>query len=62
MCHVIRLCLVVAERLVADLGCCKDEIEAVVFVSQTLDYRLPATFCILQERLGLSQNCYTFDI
>ena len=56
------LCLAAAERLVSDLGWSKDEIDAVVFVSQTPDYRLPATSCVLQERLGLSQNCYTLDI
>ena len=56
------LCFAAAERLVSELRWNKDEIEAVVFVSQTPDYRLPATSCILQERLGLSQNCYTLDI
>lgn len=51
-----------AEKLISDLGWQKDEIGAVIFVSQTPDYILPATSCILQDRLGLSKECYTMDI
>ena len=43
-----------AEQLIADLGWDKSEIEAIVFVSQSHDYILPATACILQDRLGLN--------
>lgn len=56
------LCLNAAEKLIADLGWGKSEIEAIVFVSQTPDYDLPATSCLLQERLGLPKECYTLDI
>lgn len=51
-----------SERLIEDLGWDKSEIEAIVFVSQTADYILPATACILQDRLGLSKECYAEDI
>ena len=51
-----------AERLIADLGWDKTEIDALVFVSQTPDYILPATACILQNRLGLSKECYAADM
>lgn len=51
-----------AEKLIADLGWEKDEIDALVFVSQTPDYILPATACILQDRLGLSKECMALDI
>lgn len=50
-----------AEQLIADLGWEKSEIEALIFVSQTHDYILPATACILQDRLGLNRECYAFD-
>ena len=50
-----------AERLIVDLGWNKDDIGAIIFVSQTADYWLPATSCILQERLGLSKECYASD-
>ena len=51
-----------SERLLADLGWDKATIDAVLFVSQTADYILPATACILQDRLHLSKECYAADI
>lgn len=51
-----------AQRLVADLQWEKSEIEALVFVSQTADYFLPCTACILQDKLGLSKECYAADV
>jgi|LSQX01.2.fsa_nt_gb 3-oxoacyl-[acyl-carrier-protein] synthase-3 len=56
------LCFEAAEKLIFDLGWDKTEIEAIVFVSQTADYILPATACILQDRLGLSKECYAEDV
>ena len=56
------LCFMAAERLISDLRWEKTEIEALVFVSQTADFILPATACILQDRLGLSKECYAEDI
>lgn len=56
------LCIKAAEKLFGELGWDKSEIEAIVFVSQTPDYILPATSCVLQQRLGLSKECYTLDI
>ena len=51
-----------AERLISDLGWDKTEIDALIFVSQSHDYILPATACILQNRLGLSKECYATDM
>ncbi|MEI6491219.1 MAG: ketoacyl-ACP synthase III [Verrucomicrobiota bacterium] len=56
------LCADAAERLISSLGWKKDTIEALVFVSQTPDYILPATACTLQHRLGLSHECAAFDV
>lgn len=56
------LCCAAAEQLIADLNWNKDDIDAVFFVSQTADYILPATSCIIQDRLGLSKECYASDI
>lgn len=50
------------EKLIAELGWDKKEIEALIFVSQSADYFLPATACILQDRLGLSKDCYAEDV
>lgn len=56
------LCVPAAERLIANLGWDKSEVEALIFVSQTTDYYLPATACIVQDRLGLSKECFAQDI
>ncbi len=56
------LCVPAAERLLSDLGWERSEIQALVFVSQTTDYFLPATACIVQDRLGLNKDCYALDI
>lgn len=56
------LCFEAAERLISDLDWKREEIDAIVFVSQTPDYIYPATACILQNRLGLSKECYAQDI
>lgn len=56
------LCYKAAENLISKLGWNKDEIELLVFVSQTPDYRMPATSCVLQHRLGLPKTCMTIDV
>lgn len=38
------------------------EIGALVFVTQTSDYRLPATACVMHHRLGLPKDCIAFDV
>ena len=37
-------------------------IGALVFLSQTPDYRLPATAAVLHKRLGLPKDCMAFDV
>jgi len=56
------LCFYAAEKLIKELDWDKKEIDALIFVSQTHDYILPATSCILQDRLGLSKECLAYDI
>lgn len=56
------LCQHAAETLIEKLGWEKADIEALVFVSQTPDYILPATSCLLQQKLGLPTSCLTLDI
>lgn len=56
------LCIPAAEQLIKDLNWDKSEIDAIIFVSQTTDYFLPATSCIIQDKLGLSKECYATDI
>lgn len=56
------LCFSAAKRLLIDLGWDRQSITALVFVSQTPDYRLPATACELQHRLGIGSACAAFDV
>jgi 3-oxoacyl-[acyl-carrier-protein] synthase-3 len=56
------LCYYAADKLILDLQWDKSEIEAIIFVSQYPDYILPATAPILQNRLGLSKECYAADV
>tara|TARA_B100001175_G_scaffold173947_1_gene147640 strand:- start:11167 stop:12225 length:1059 start_codon:yes stop_codon:yes gene_type:complete len=56
------LCFAAAEQLILDNEIKKSEIDVLIFVSQTPDYRMPATSVILQGRLGLSKSTAAFDV
>lgn len=56
------LCFEAAEKLLKELNWKKEEIDILIFVSQSTDYYLPATSIILQHRLGLPKSCMAFDI
>lgn len=56
------LCFAAAERLFADNRIDRKDIDLLVFVSQTPDYRMPATSILLQNRLGLPMTTMAFDI
>lgn len=50
------------EKLIADLNWDKSDIQGLIFVTQTPDYFLPATSCVVQGKLGLGKDCYAMDI
>ena len=56
------LCFAAAERLIADNNIDRSEIDLLVFLSQTPDYRMPATSILLQDRLGLPMSTMAFDV
>lgn len=56
------LALTAAERLFAQKQIAREQIDALIFASQTPDYRIPATASVLHGKLGLSEECATFDI
>ncbi|OGT41728.1 MAG: hypothetical protein A3F13_08760 [Gammaproteobacteria bacterium RIFCSPHIGHO2_12_FULL_40_19] len=56
------LCFHAAEKLIKSLNWNKEDIDILIFLSQSSDYYLPATSVILQHRLGLPKNCMAFDI
>lgn len=56
------LCYAAAEQLIKDNNIDRSEIDLLIFVSLTPDYRMPATSILLQNRLGLSSSCIAFDV
>lgn len=56
------LCYHAAQKLISDLNWSKGDIDCLIFVTQTPDYILPATACVLQQKLELSEECYAIDI
>lgn len=56
------LCIAAANPLLAELNVDRATIDAVFLVTQSPDYKLPATACSIAHRLGLSTDCAAFDI
>ena len=51
-----------AEKLFNTNVCTKDKIDFLIFCTQTPDYFLPTSACLIQDRLGLSTSCGAIDI
>ena len=51
-----------AENLLSHIDVDREKIGALILVTQSPDYRRPATACVLQHRLGLSMDCAAMDI
>lgn len=51
-----------AQKLKAAGRWSEDDVDGIVFVSQSPDYVLPATACVLQKRLGVKTGCLAFDV
>ncbi len=49
------------EKLFAEIPC-REEVDLLVLVTQSPDYVLPTSACILQDRLSLSTGCMAFDV
>lgn len=56
------LCYAAADKLLSDMNIDREEIDLLIFISQTPDYRMPSTSFLLQNRLGLSSSTMVFDI
>lgn len=56
------LCLPAVKELLKDLKWETEDIDALLFVSQTPDYILPSTSCVLHGKLGLKKSCMCMDI
>ena len=56
------LCYDAARLLMERMDVASNQIDGIVFVSQTRDYLLPQSSSILQHRLGLPETCVCFDL
>lgn len=50
-----------AEKLFVEKGIDRSIIDFVLLCTQSPDYHLPSTSCVIQDRLGLSTKCGAFD-
>ncbi len=50
-----------AEKLMVENGISRDSIDFILLCTQSPDYFMPSTSCIIQNRLGLSTKCGAFD-
>jgi 3-oxoacyl-[acyl-carrier-protein] synthase-3 len=59
---VSDLCVQAAERLLTETGTDRAGIDAVVCVTQSGDYPVPASAFLQQKALGLATDCAAFDV
>lgn len=56
------LCYNASQNLFEKTKINRDDIDALIFISQTPDYKVPGTSIILQNRLNLSKDIVAFDV
>lgn len=56
------LCFEAAVNLLDKLGWERDSIDALILVTQTPDYFLPSSACMVHKWLGLKTDCAAFDV
>ncbi len=56
------LAIAAAERLFDETGLDKSEIDVLIFISQTPDYRTPPSSMMIADKLGLSKKVGSFDM
>jgi 3-oxoacyl-[acyl-carrier-protein] synthase-3 len=55
------LAVAAAEKLFRETGYDRKSVDYLLYCTQTPDFPLPATACLVQERLGLPQGCGALD-
>jgi len=56
------LCEVAANRVLEMAGWERESVDALIMVTQTPDYFMPSTSCVLHDKLRLSHDCAAFDV
>src|SRR5205814_807725 len=56
------LCTMAAQRVLDSLGWEPESVDALIMITQTPDYFLPSTACVVHHRLKLADHCAAFDV
>jgi 3-oxoacyl-[acyl-carrier-protein] synthase-3 len=56
------MCIQAAEKLIEQLNWNKEDIDVLVFVTQTPDYIIPGSSMFMQQQLGLGSHCLALDV
>jgi 3-oxoacyl-[acyl-carrier-protein] synthase-3 len=56
------LCTAAGQTLLAALNWDPQTVDALILVTQTPDYVMPSTSCLIQNRLGIPTTCAAFDV
>lgn len=57
-----ELAMEAADTALKHAGVRPESVNGIILITQTPEYKLPATACILQDRLGLPKNAIAFDV
>ena len=56
----LSLAVDACERVLDDAG--RNDVDGLIYVTQSPESTIPTTACLLHERLGLAENCLAFDL
>ena len=56
------LCVAAAQDVLRSLDWDPSTVDALIMVTQTPDYLLPSTACLIQRRLAVADSCAAFDV
>jgi 3-oxoacyl-[acyl-carrier-protein] synthase-3 len=59
---VSDLAVAASERLLQSVEFARSDIDGIILCTQNPDYKLPATACVVQNRLGIRKDCLALDI
>ncbi len=55
-------CYAAAEKILTEKKVDRNKVGVMVYISQTADYRQPATAMVIQHRLQVGEDCIVFDV
>ncbi|CAM4134918.1 ketoacyl-ACP synthase III [Campylobacter armoricus] len=59
---ILSLFIKAGQHVIDALSWDKNSIKGIIVVSQTHEYRFPVTAALLQDKLGIHNNCFAYDI